>query len=66
MKKDGEEKNVTEEEYEQALKETPVTKIQENENMWEVTVENPYGEAPHVMEFKLNGETREVEWVRFK
>ena len=66
MKKDGEEKNVTEEAYEQALKETPDTQIQESENRWEVTVENPYGDAPHVMEFKLNGEAREVTFMRFE
>ncbi|MGA9290635.1 MAG: YrzE family protein [Anaerobacillus sp.] len=66
LKHDGEEENVTEQQYERALKATPMKKIQENENMWEVTVENPYGEAPHLMEFKLNGDAREIEWVRFK
>lgn len=60
--KDGKEEKVQESEYTKALKETPITTISHNEqeNIWNVTVENPYGDAPHIMEFKVNGETREV------
>jgi hypothetical protein len=66
--KDGIEEKVQESEYVTALKETPkkTVSLNEQENIWEVTVENPYGDAPHIMEFKLNGETREVTDLSFK
>lgn len=60
LKKDGETIEVTEREYIEALKETPMIDIEKNDHIWEVTVENPYGEAPHTMEFMMNVETREV------
>ncbi len=68
MKKDGVEKKVTENDYIKALKETPLVDIKVNEykNIWQVKVENPYGNRPHIMEFKLFGETREVSDLRFR
>lgn len=66
LKKNGEEKAVTEEEYVSALEDVPQTNIDQNDNMWEVTVGSPYGESPHEMKFSLNEKNRMVElfWVR--
>ncbi|TXC85967.1 hypothetical protein FS935_18090 [Metabacillus litoralis] len=66
--KDGVEEKVQESEYMMTLKETPLTTITQNEhdNLWEVTVENPYGDAPHIMEFTLEGETREILELKFR
>ncbi|KMM39233.1 hypothetical protein [Guptibacillus hwajinpoensis] len=63
---DGKKKKVTDEEYNRALKETPLIDYQQNENMWQVTVKNPYGEAPHVMRFTLEDQEREVMEVLFE
>ncbi|MBM7603036.1 hypothetical protein JOC75_001006 [Metabacillus crassostreae] len=65
---DGKEEKVQESEYIMALKETPRTTITHNEqnNIWDVTIENPYGNAPHKCEFMLNGETREVHELKFR
>jgi hypothetical protein len=62
LKQDGVEKKVTENEYFKALKETPITAItfDETKNIWQVSVENPYGNGPHFMEFTLDGVTREI------
>lgn len=66
--KDGKEEKVQESEFITVLKETPITTISHNEqeNTWDVTIENPYGEAPHIMEFKVHGETREIIDLTFK
>lgn len=66
--KDGKKEKVQELEYITALKETPRTIITHNEqnNSWDVTIENPYGNAPHKCEFMLNGETREVQELKFR
>ncbi len=60
LKKDGGSTEVTEKEYAKALNETPFVTIKKDEHMWQVTVEHPYGEAPHTLEFMMNVETREV------
>ncbi|MFC0270420.1 hypothetical protein ACFFIX_02965 [Metabacillus herbersteinensis] len=67
IKKDGVEKKVTENEYLKALKETPIIDItvSEEKNIWQVKVENPYGNGPQIMEFELNGEKREISGLRF-
>ncbi|WP_246942451.1 hypothetical protein [Bacillus pinisoli] len=66
--KDGVKEKVQESEYVAILKETPRTTILhiERENIWDVTVENPYGDAPHTMVFRLNGETREILDLNFR
>ncbi|WP_226665340.1 hypothetical protein [Metabacillus litoralis] len=66
--KDGVEEKVPESEYMMTLKETPLTTITQNEhnNLWEVTVENPYGDAPHIMEFTFDGERREILELKFR
>lgn len=66
--KDGKKEKVQELEYIMSLKETPRTIITHNEqnNIWDVTIENPYGNAPHKCEFMLNGETREVHELKFR
>jgi hypothetical protein len=66
--RNGREEKVQESEYIKALKETPRNSFSHNEqeNMWEVRVETPYGDAPHIMEFKLNGETRQVTDLTFQ
>lgn len=33
--------------------------------MWEVTMKKPYGDAPHVMRFTLDGKAREVLEIHF-
>lgn len=66
LRKDGTNENVSEEEYVQALKDTPIVTVEEDGPTWRVVVKHPYGEAPHVMEFKLNVETREVIEVEFR
>lgn len=65
---DGIEEKVQESEFIIAMKETPRTNISHNEyeNMWSVTVQNLYGDAPHSMEFRINGETREVLDLEFR
>lgn len=63
---DGKKEKVTDEVYDRALKITPIIDYQQNENMWDVTVKNPYGGAPHVMWFALDGKEREVVEVHFK
>jgi hypothetical protein len=66
--KDAREEKVKESEYIKVLKETPMKSISHNqqENIWDVKIENPYGDGPHTMEFKLNGETREVTDLDFR
>ncbi|MGR3762562.1 hypothetical protein [Rossellomorea sp. NS-SX7] len=67
LRMDGKEKPVSEQEYIKALKETPVVEVkEEGENKWNVKVENPYGEAPHVMEFELIREGPEVLGLQFR
>ncbi|WP_456278489.1 hypothetical protein [Bacillus sp. AK128] len=68
LKQDGVEKKVTEQEYTQALKETPITNIRfdKQKEFWEVKVENQYGNQPHTMEFAIDGVTREVVSLEFK
>jgi hypothetical protein len=67
LKIDGVEKSVAEQEYVKALKETPVVEINEaGQDKWKVKVENPYGEAPHVMEFEIIREGPEVSKLHFK
>jgi hypothetical protein len=67
LKKDGVEKSVSEQEYIKALKETPVVEIhEEGQDKWKVKVENPYGEAPHIMEFEMTGIDQEVTKLRFR
>lgn len=68
LKKDGVEKKVTENEYLKALKEIPIIDITfiEHKNIWQVKVENPYGNGTHIMEFKIFGETREVSDLKFR
>ncbi|MDP4549670.1 hypothetical protein Q9251_02095 [Alkalihalobacillus macyae] len=63
---DGKKEKVTNAEYDLALKETPLIDYQQNENMWQVTVKNPYGKAPHEMRFTLDGQEREVMEVHFE
>ncbi|TKD72230.1 hypothetical protein [Pseudalkalibacillus hwajinpoensis] len=63
--KDGEKEKVTDEEFDRALKETPIIDYQQDGVMWKVTVENPYGDAPHVMRFTLDGKAREVLEIHF-
>ncbi|MCA1056143.1 hypothetical protein LCM10_14175 [Rossellomorea aquimaris] len=53
---DGKEKPVSQQEYMKALKETPMVGVNEmGEEKWKVTVENPYGDAPHTMTFEIDG-----------
>jgi hypothetical protein len=67
LKKDGVEKTVSEQEYMEALKETPVVEIQEEgQDKWKVKVENPYGKAPHIMEFEMTGIDQEVTKLHFR
>jgi hypothetical protein len=67
LKIDGVEKSVSKQEYMKALKETPVVEInEEGQDKWEVKVENPYGEAPHIMEFEMTGIDQEVTKLHFR
>jgi hypothetical protein len=67
LKIDGKEKKVSEQEYTKALKETPfVEVIEQGQDNWKVKVENPYGNAPHTMEFELTREGPEVVDLHFK
>ncbi|MEL3974763.1 hypothetical protein AAEO50_20965 [Rossellomorea oryzaecorticis] len=67
LKKDGVEKSVSEQEYIKALKETPVVEIhEEGQDKWEVKVENPYGKAPHIMEFEMTGKGPEISKLHFR
>ncbi|WP_456270942.1 hypothetical protein [Bacillus sp. AK031] len=66
--KDGTEEKVQEPEYITALKETPVTIIShdEQEDIWDVTIDMPYGDAPHILEFRLDGETRDILDLKYR
>jgi hypothetical protein len=67
LKKDGVEKSVSEQEYIKALKETPVVEItEEGQDKWKVKVENPYGKAPHIMEFEMTEIDQEVSKLHFR
>ncbi|WP_175986621.1 hypothetical protein [Bacillus sp. Marseille-Q1617] len=66
LKVDGKERPVTQQEYMKALKEMPVVEIiEEGHDKWKVKVENPYGDAPHLMEFVLIKEGPEVSELHF-
>ncbi|XXM72083.1 hypothetical protein ACQ0QQ_20805 [Lysinibacillus sphaericus] len=64
---DGKEKSVSEQEYMEALKETPIVEvIEQGQDKWKVKVENPYGNAPHTMEFELTRDGPEVLNLHFE
>ncbi|WP_421380851.1 hypothetical protein ACOJQI_18755 [Bacillus salacetis] len=60
LRQDGKETKVTEQEYIRVLKETPFVTIDQHENYWTAVVENPYGDAPHTIEVRIDSNTGEV------
>jgi hypothetical protein len=60
LKQDGKETEVSEQEYIRALKETPYISVEQHDGYWSAEVENPYGDEPHVLEVKVDGDTGDV------